>query len=573
MSPKTPKTSLALLLLAACGAGLDPRGQPVAVVLHVVDGAAPKAGLTVLALDESSNRLGSAVTDADGVARISVSQPGAMWLAANAGNGRGVVTRVTAQNDGTTDVGVRGVALLDEQPAVFALKGLGYEERLTSFDQGVIESFVVLEDTGSVLVARYVQDLATNSQDVAVEIDPDGAEHPVADAGPNSGFTSLSVDGRFAEIEMESSADDGSRMNRVVIWDSLLHAVVYDQTATSSRQPWFDNFNGTRASSFTAGGRLNVVVAPQLQSDGSTSGLAIDRLDLASGALSRVMLWPDAQPGGWVGSNQTEFFASFPTSATNDDQAMIVFDAATLIPLGAPQGMFAPNAFAAAPSGPDTYSYELDTTDTDTTLGRIFDEDGATGTRSIVGQTRCPCDTCTVSSDREGSTLAILMSATEGCTADGPIQPLLLLAGDVNGLSSIPLDGLPGSLGGFYLSPGGGPTFWAVDRQASGEVLSVWRLVGGHFSSTWQGAPSESPRAGRSWTQPSGPAVLWSRLAGSDAEQITVDGGSGLRTWARNQRSDAWANRDGSRLWYLMDDPLSSRRQLFTLAAVQEVAP
>ncbi len=82
---------------------------------RVLDADLAVSGLTVRALDDRSQVLGSASTDSDGTVTVALSKSGELWLVANDGNGRGIVAAAVAQNGGTTDVGERAPTFLDAE--------------------------------------------------------------------------------------------------------------------------------------------------------------------------------------------------------------------------------------------------------------------------------------------------------------------------------------------------------------------------------------------------------------------------------------------------------------------------
>lgn len=165
-------------VLLGCSPGAPPPTQfidfgsttPTTVRIRLVDVASPVAGLPVTVLDPSSTVLARGVTDTNGVAELPISMAGHGWLVANDGRGRGTLVRVTTQPGGVNDLGERPLRELTEFPEIVSLRGVGFEERLTSDTTRTVSTFV-LADEGRVAVGLLTPIVfGTTARIVAVEL-------------------------------------------------------------------------------------------------------------------------------------------------------------------------------------------------------------------------------------------------------------------------------------------------------------------------------------------------------------------------------------------------------------------
>jgi hypothetical protein len=591
------RPNLLLFLLAASAstscAGLGGTDGEAVVVVHAVEHGQPAQGLVVFALADDSQHLGSSTTDAAGEARITVSRAGAMWLAANAGLGHGFVTRVTVQAHGTTDVGERAVTLLDEQPAVFELKGVGYEERVTELDgqladfallHGVIVSANVLwgpekDQWGiSVLHDRLVEtSLDTGLSRVIAEV-TGGAQYYISAIG----------DGRY----LQASLFDFDSTWTLQYYDSVTHTFVFQLPSLP-----------VSAGNYSALAHLvgDVLTVPFWRTDTATgqSVLLVSQFDTSTGNSSEMVVWSDLQINGQpatiapgvVSIYGNRIIAMATVTACSDascqgswvaERRIAVFDAKTLDRLGG--FTIASDTIVTGPDPTGTVVFglrgaaDLDVVRIDVVTG----ESQALGTVAAGG-----CGIPSLTSPQLAGPLLLGVTVPTRCDdldANASWQRIAALFGgdDSASLTALPVTGLPEVHGAFSLlaePKAGSPMVVNVAGDPSGLRLQVWGLHGTSWALDWQSEPGES--AGLA-SGPAAPLFAYATLPDGAGTQLFVlgmlagastPGPSRCHTWARLTRGSRVAFSQSGFFWYEMADPLTGRMQIFQDAICNEVAP
>lgn len=139
------KPMLALILVTSCGGFRDygDVSRTSRATIRLVDDNQPARGVRVRVVTPTSEPMGEAITDDDGVAAVELSNSGRAWLVVNTGDGRGTLVRFTATPEGKNDLGERSLAPLTEFPDLLTLRNVGFEERLTDGDDTFVSSFAL----------------------------------------------------------------------------------------------------------------------------------------------------------------------------------------------------------------------------------------------------------------------------------------------------------------------------------------------------------------------------------------------------------------------------------------------
>jgi hypothetical protein len=576
----------------ACGPidGLS-RGEPSFggdVQLRLIEGTTthPVSGLTVVAVDDASNRLGEGVTDASGVARFRVQPAGAAWVVANDGHGRGVVARVTIEARGLTDLGERAIYGLDAQPAILKLKNVNYEERLAELDGQVRELLAMPEADSALVLVEVTADskLATRELRV-IRLRLSTGEQTVLDAAPqllDGHGVFRRVDDRHCTWMLNRSYLSGTPTSvNFGLYDAVDNRVLY---RTSGVQPKLPAGSEPLGGPLQAGRTFVVFRSPEL---------ALDQIDLDTGAVTtkqlsasltfpigfrmegtQLVIW------GWQHDTADERAFTFhlpdgePVSNTRWEHPGQIVDVDPM----------ALTAIEASPLKDDETQWQL---------ARRSLVDGGLRALATFPRHCAGSDVLRGAKVRAGgrSALAVLepgicpprtfeMDLDRDQAVPEPVRLGALLTSPALGSELTPLDtvALPGTLE---------PAVLQLDLTPAGEVrifettsepnagARQYQLNGWRPSTTGWGRFFQSAKAPWPAVFARGETLSLATIKAPGLEQGTlsvVNDELEIRahTWIPGYRQAFTFDSSGQSVWYVMSDPISGRAQPFRLALEKE---
>lgn len=180
--------TLVCLLLCACGAVSDL--HDLARDAATLRGRA-SAGAAVAVVDASGAVRARTLADVGGAFTVAVQPPGRLTVVVNDLAGRGAVRAVDVLGGASLDLGELGSAPLESFPALFDLRGLGYEERL-SRDDGNHSSAAFSSDARKVYTLRGLPH--TDTVELVETATGDGSARVLRAAETVGGFRTFGED-------------------------------------------------------------------------------------------------------------------------------------------------------------------------------------------------------------------------------------------------------------------------------------------------------------------------------------------------------------------------------------------